>query len=147
MKNYIVWSYLWLYQCKACKREKIYAKRLSNRSTQEGALEVIYKQILQSARQRDLSCDLTEKDIQAMWDKQDGKCYYSGYPMEYNFVGSKPWTFSEKTKYQISMDRKNNAIWYLKSNCILCCTFINKMKWTLDDKEFVKVCKDIIARS
>ncbi len=86
MKNELVGSYRWLYECKECKKKRTYDKRLYSRMTIQGAIQVIYKQILQSARQRNLACDLAEKDIQTMWDKQDGKCYYSNYPMTYNFI-------------------------------------------------------------
>jgi hypothetical protein len=145
MKNDIVWSYRWLYECKECKKKRIANKRIYSRMTIQWAIQIIYKQILQSARQRNIACDLAEKDIQTMWDKQDGKCYYSNYSMMYNAVWWKEWTFSEKVKFQVSMDRKNNDLWYTKSNCVLCCTFINKMKNSLSDKEFLKVCEDVIG--
>lgn len=144
MKNDLIGSYRWLYECKDCKKQRIYNKRLYSRSTIQWAIQTIYKQLLQSSRQRKIACDLAEKDIQAMWDKQDGKCYYTAYPMTYNFIWFKEWSFSEKVKYQVSLDRKNNDIWYTKANCVLCCTFINKMKNSLDDKEFLQVCKDVV---
>lgn len=45
-----------------------------------------------------MASDLAEKDIEAIWNKQDGKCYYSNYPMQYN---------SDKNEFQITLDRKN----------------------------------------
>lgn len=147
MNNHLVWKYRWLYECKTCKKNRIYLSRLGQRNTLKWAIQLIYKQSSQSAKQRNLEHTLRESDIITMRENQDGKCYYSWYTMEYEFIGYKNDTFSERVKYQVSIDRKDNTLWYTKNNCVLCCTLINKMKNILDEKEFIQTCKDIIARS
>ena len=143
MTNDLIGRYQWLYECKECKKQRVATKRLYSSNTIQWAIQTIYKQVLQASRTLNLACDLAEKDIQAMWDKQDGKCYYSAYPMTYNSTLNKK--FPEKTKYQVFLDKKNPEWWFTKSNCVLCCTFINKMKNSLNEKEFLKVCEDVVG--
>lgn len=63
--------------------------------------------------------------------------------MEYGFIHYKPGKESDKTKRQISCDRLDNDRGYEKGNIVLCCTIVNKMKNTLSQEEFYKICKDI----
>ena len=142
MKNDIIWSYRWLYECLECKKTRIANKRLYSSNTVQWAIQTIYKNILQASRKQNMACDLAEKDIQAMWDKQDGKCYYTAYPMTYNLWLRKD--SPDAAKYYVTLDKKNPDWWFSKNNCVLCCSFVHKMKNSLNDKEFLQVCKDVI---
>ena len=64
------------------------ASRAQDRSSIELALIVIHRQIMQSAKQRGLDCELTHGDIVDLREKQDGKCYYSASPMEFCYIGT-----------------------------------------------------------
>ncbi|MDD3262768.1 MAG: hypothetical protein PHR61_02890 [Candidatus Absconditabacteria bacterium] len=143
MNNYRVGKYRYLYECKECKKNRIYSKRNQSRETIEGAIEIIIKQLEQGAKKRKISFNINGNDLLTLWNKQQGKCYYSGYPMEYEFIHYKPGKESDKTKRQISCDRLDNDRGYEKGNIVLCCTIINKMKNNLPQEEFFKICKDV----
>lgn len=142
--NPIAGKYRYLYECKQCKKNRIYEKRWTSRETFEGALGVIYSQLQSWAKQRRVAFHLKEMDLFDMWAQQKGKCYYTGYEMTYEFVNGKVGTWTEKTKYQVSCDRLDNDGWYTKDNCVLCCVIANKMKSTMSEEEFYKICNDIV---
>lgn len=141
--NPLVGKYRYLYECKQCKKDRIYSKRLDKRTSIEGAIDVIYTQIIHWAKQRSLEYIITKDNLMNIRNRQQGKCYYTGYPMQFEYIHYKEGKFNEKVKYQLSCDRLNNDLWYIPWNIVLCCTMANKMKWTLSEKEFYKVCKDI----
>ena len=144
MKNQLVGKYRYLYECKACKRKRTYQKREDKRKTIVWALEIIIKHLYQWAKKRNLSFNIEQKDLLDLREKQAGRCYYTNYPMTFNFIWHTKGKLNEKTKFQVSCDRIDNNVGYIKSNIVLCCTFINKMKWTLSEQEFYKVCQDIV---
>lgn len=144
IENPIAGKYRYLYECKQCKKDRIYEKRWTSRETIEWAIAVIYKQLVSWSKQRRLPFALQEKDIMDMRNKQKGRCYYTWYEMTYEFIHYKSWKFNEKVAYQVSCDRLDNDWWYTKDNCVLCCLVANKMKWTMPEDEFYKICNDII---
>ena len=144
IENPIAGKYRYLYECKQCKKDRIYAKRWVERQTFESALGVIYQQLQSSAKQRRMLFQLKEIDLFNMWENQKGKCYYTGYEMTYEFVHYKAWKFSEKTAYQVSCDRLDNEWSYTKDNCVLCCTVVNKMKGVMSEDGFYRICNDIV---
>lgn len=144
VNNYWVGKYRYLYECRECKKARIYKKRHQARETLAGALGVVYKQIKQGAKQRKLEFTLSLGDIEALWEQQKGLCYFTWYPMGYESIVLKPEKQSEKTKYQVSCDRLNPSIWYVQGNVVLCCSVVNRMKNILSEEEFYTVCKDII---
>ena len=146
LDNPRVGKYRYLYECKECKRTRIYQKRFVDRETIEWALWIIVKQLEQWAKKRNIDFEIKAEDLLNMWNKQGGKCYYTGYEMTYGFIHYNEWYQWDKTKWQVSCDRLDNSIGYKMSNVVLCCTVANKMKNTFSEKEFYKVCKDIISR-
>lgn len=146
LDNPWVWKYRYLYECKECKRSRIYKKRSDDRETIEWALGIIVKQLEQWAKKRNIDFHITTEDLLNMWNKQGGKCHYTWYDMTFSCVYFKEWKESDKTKYQVSCDRLDNDRWYERSNVVLCCTIANKMKNIMSEKEFYKVCADITSK-
>lgn len=147
LDNQLVGKYRYLYECKQCKRDRIYKGRDLLKTTIEWAMEVVHRQLYQWAKKRGLEFCVTYDDLLALRNKQQGRCYYSGYEMTYEFVGYKQnsnWT--EKAKTQLSCDRIDNTKWYILNNVVLCCTFVNHMKWSLPVEEFYRVCQDIVKK-
>ena len=147
LDNYWVWKYRYLYECKQCKKDRIYNKRAKDRETIDGALEIIIKQLEQWAKKRKISFNITIDDLLKLREKQGGNCYYTGYSMDFWYIGFKDWKESDKVKYQVSCDRIDNVIGYQRGNIVLCCTIANKMKNNLTPKEFYKICKDISEKN
>ncbi|MFA6255569.1 MAG: hypothetical protein WC606_00155 [Candidatus Absconditabacterales bacterium] len=146
LDNYWVGKYRYLYECKECKKNRIYQKRDKDRETIEGALQIIVKQLQQGAKNRKLGFSISSEDLLDLREKQQGKCYYTGYDMEYGCIHYKEGKESDKTKWQLSCDRLDNNRGYEKGNIVLCCTIANKMKNTFSQKEFYKICGDISAK-
>jgi len=144
MDNHWVGKYRYLYECKSCKKQRIYAKRFEERQTVEGAITAIYRQIRQWTKARNLEISITEQDLMDLWTKQGGKCYYTWYDMNYESIVHKQEKQSEKTQMQVSCDRLDPTLWYKQGNVVLCCTIVNKMKNVLTEKEFLNMCKDIV---
>jgi hypothetical protein len=60
--------------------------------------------------------------LKNLWIKQNGKCYYSNIPMNYN-----------KYEWKVSIERLNPKLGYIKDNVVLCCTEFNgSCQWSLD---------------
>ena len=143
MENPWVGKYRYLYECKQCKKERMMTRRSGQKSTLEWAIKMIHKQLICGAKQRNIGHTISEEDLRELWDAQQGKCHYTWYFMQYESMHSKEWRFNDKIMYQVSCDRINNNLGYEKNNIVLCCTIANKMKWTLSESEFFKICSDI----
>jgi hypothetical protein len=64
-------------------------------------------------KRKDLTHKITIIELLDMWKLQNGRCYYSNYPMNMN------------GDYQISLERKDNKLGYTKENCVLICLEFN----------------------
>lgn len=81
-----------------------------------------------SAKKRKLEFSLTLDELKNLWDKQKGKCYYTGIEMHYTYNNSSP--------KQMSLDRINSGIGYIIDNVVLCCQSINYAKHDYPLEEF-----------
>ena len=143
MHNLLVGRYQFLHECKSCKRSRMILQRQGARSTLEWALWVVYKQIIQWAKKRNISFEISVQDLIDLRSTQDGKCYYTGYYMEYELSYFKSWSQMDKSKFIVSCDRLDSWLWYQKENIVLCCAVINRMKSTLSYNEFLDLCQII----
>jgi hypothetical protein len=82
-----------------------------------------YKIYIYNAEQRKLKFNLTKIEAIKLFSK---KCYYCNVKNDVNGI-----------------DRMNNNIDYVKSNCVACCTTCNFMKGVLDSNTFIKLCEHI----
>lgn len=68
-------------------------------------------------------CNLTKNDLITIWNKQNGKCFYSGIQM----------TPESCSNWMCSLERLNDDKGYTIDNVVLICfEFNNGVKWTLD---------------
>ena len=79
---------------------------------------------------------LTLQDIKDQWEKQDGKCAYTGVQMTH--VGK-----NKKSPRQASLDRIDSSKGYEKHNVQFVCLAINLAKLDFSDKDFREFLKDI----
>jgi len=88
-----------------------------------------------NAERNSLKCkwELELGYIQALYEKQNGRCFYSGANM----------TFIPRSDFVISLDRIDSSIGYIKGNVVLCCADINYMKGPLDREKFILLCNYI----
>lgn len=98
-------------------------------------------QQLRSARLKrnpNIEFRITHEDVWRKYDLQEGKCALSGLTMENYRDGS-----GIKNPYNISIDRIESDLPYTPDNIQLVCQAINMMKGTLDDNEFIRLCRAV----
>lgn len=99
------------------------------------------KRHLTRGNNRKLEFNLTVKDLDELYENQEGYCYYSGrYLMLPDFsLGHK----YQQSDYDVSVDRIDANKGYTKENCVLCIRQINQMKMDLTVQEFYNLCNDV----
>lgn len=113
-------------QCRECYNKY----ELEYRNTFEGFMKRLIKCARRNGDVRSSkgrteagSFNLTYEYIIALWNWQNGRCYYSGIQMD-----PRPCT-----QWQCSLERINNDIGYIANNVILVCLEFNgRTKWSLD---------------
>lgn len=82
--------------------------------------------------------DLAEKDLINLYEKQEGKCHYTGIKLVSQSQDSRKFDL-------LSLDKKNPIDGYTIENVVFCCWGVNQMKRDLPYDEFIKICKAIAA--
>lgn len=66
--------------------------------------------------------DITYKDVMDLWNSQNGRCYYSGIPLNY-----------DKNEWRISIDRIDTSKGYTRDNIVLTCIELNSpIQWSVE---------------
>ena len=111
-------------------RDKISAKnrkRYSNPS-----LEKKFMMMLKTASEdkRKIKFSLSLEDIKSIWDKQNGRCVYTGLPL----------TPKGHQINTVSLDRIDSNGEYELKNVQLVCVAINRMKLDHSENTFIQLC-------
>ncbi len=129
--------------CKFCYKKKqskrrqanpSYDKEYSKRSQQNNIFKYRIKSAKYRAKKSDLEFNITETFIRNLYDKQNGKCFYSDIPMS---------LIISENNYSISIDRKDSNKGYTEENIVLCAWFVNTMKNNLSLESFFIIIKEI----
>lgn len=80
--------------------------------------------------------DITVDYLCDLYEKQEGKCYYTGELME--------WNMSKVQNNSLSLDRLDPDKGYMQGNLVFCCYKINSMKWNSNEKEFYQIMLQIL---
>ena len=75
------------------------------------------------------------QDLIDMYNKQDGKCYWSGLPLDAKFNKIKHHPFA------ISPERLDNSLPYDTTNVVLCRRMFNLGRMALPEKDFEEAMK------
>lgn len=81
---------------------------------------------------------ITYQDLQELWDKQGGLCYYSKQPMTLH-TGS----HRKPNHNRVSVDRYDNEKGYVKGNLRLCKWIANQAKGSGSSRTMIKFCNDV----
>lgn len=111
-------------KAKKLKQSKINSKKL----VEEYPLKALLSSIKSGAKNRKLDFEIDYEFIQKLWKIQKGLCYYTKVPMKL--------TARQKNPYQVSIDRIDSSLGYIKENTVLCCQSINYMKNDYSLKDF-----------
>jgi hypothetical protein len=126
--------------CKDCQCEK--SKKWA--STLDGFIKKLHLDMRHNAKKRakELNIEISCQDIKELYHKQKGLCALTGMQMTTD-------TYMTKgnqhiiNKMNISIDRINSDLGYIKENIQLVGAMINRMKSDLTNKEFVDFCSVI----
>lgn len=88
------------------------------------------------ALRMDIEFDITVSDIEKMLDKQEGKCFYTGFEMDIRNEKAEPRVANRKT---ISIDRIDSEGGYTVDNIVLVCAIVNSMKSSMTQEEFLNI--------
>lgn len=82
--------------------------------------------------------DIEYEYLHRIFDKQEGKCAYTGKTMTNFRDGS-----GRRNPDNISIDRIDPDKGYEEGNIQLICHNVNMMKWILTDAEFKAICRQV----
>jgi hypothetical protein len=100
------------------------------RSTLKGRLTIC---LSKAKRRRKCTIDLVW--LISQWEKQKGKCYYTGWQMELN---------SDLTNFHPTLERLDSSKDYTPENVVLCCRQTNWAKNSYSMKDFIEMCRAVI---
>ncbi len=123
------------YECKACNKET----KAVYRQTYTGYMKQLAQHAKRNAKKRGDAgrndagvCEICFDDLDEMWTKQNGRCYYSNIPMNI-----------DRNDWKVSVERLDPSQGYTKQNTALCCIeFNNSSQWSLDK---IQEMKNILA--
>ena len=104
----------WCRQCKA-------SHRLVYDRTLRGNAFVLARKAKWRSKSKGFACQLTMQDILDMLLEQQGKCFYSGMPME---------ILTPHSHWRMSLERTNNYDGYTRGNCVLAACEFNSSDYT-----------------
>lgn len=84
----------------------------------EHRLRYVIQLGIQRAKKKGISFNLTLPFLLALWEKQKGKCAYSGVPLEYQ----------DNRPHTVSLDRIDSSKEYTEDNVQFVCTIVNYLK-------------------
>lgn len=96
----------------------------------KGEFTLILKNIRNRAKDKNYENNLNESILQDLWDKQNGKCTYTGTSL------IKPSYNKRKTPETASIDRIDSSRGYVANNIQFVAYSINMAKSDFDDKTF-----------
>jgi hypothetical protein len=120
--------------CKACFASYPCVKRgykksgIKRKTDLETTLLAKESGIRQRTKHINVPCDLPRGYLKELFDKQNGKCFYSGIDISISAGVSSPTS--------ISVDRLNPRLGYTVGNIVLCANSINNCKFTMTVDEF-----------
>jgi len=118
-------------KCKACRSA---GRRKRMTTSPYSYISNLYSQ-LAYRRKKTHNFDIDRDDLYRIYDKQEGRCEYTGVSMTH---------IKDGTGYHlsnISIDRINNDLGYVQGNIALVCLSCNMMKYTMELKDLIKWCK------
>lgn len=85
---------------------------------------------------RNLEFSIDYDYITELWNKQNGKCYYTNVDMKLIALTKNP--------FQVSIDRIDSSKGYIVGNIVLCCQSINYMKNDYSLTDFIEFYNSVI---
>jgi hypothetical protein len=124
-----------------CKSPNLNYKEKREEIGEDYPFHVLLNLYKKNAKARGILFELTISDLKDQFNKQDGKCCYTGQDM------TVPANFLRIFDPEIaSIDRINPDMGYIQSNIQLTTKKINFMKYRMSHEEFISTCHLIVER-
>lgn len=91
------------------------------------------------SKKKGLDFDITPKYLLEMWDRQNGRCFYTGELLSLD-RGHGKWS-------SLSLDRKDPSVGYVKGNVVWTSREVNSSKGTRTMDEFFDFCRRVVKCS
>lgn len=117
-------------RCRKCEAHRSMERR--HRQTLDGRLNSILRWTNRWSSRNGFPCEMTFDFLRRLFDRQSGKCFYSGVIMT-------SWSGPDV----ISIDRVDPNKPYTVDNVVLCRWMINSMKSSFRVGDFIKACSDV----
>lgn len=95
-----------------------------------------YRGAYRRALKKSLPFCLSVSDIKEAFDKQNGRCYYSGIEMHIKKKNTK----ELHDPYKMTLDCINPEKGYVAGNVVWCLYCINSFKQKMEKKEMMQIC-------
>lgn len=125
--------------CKTCKTIQ-YNKRKENNRGKKDLNRLLLERwhgLKDRAKRTGHTIDFKWEFLLELWNKQNGLCAISSIPMTFTMNSGRVFT-------NVSIDRKDSNIGYLKENIQLVCMAVNQMKSDMEMSELLYFCKQIL---
>lgn len=122
--------------CISCEKIRGVKKFKTRQKKQTSSLEnFLNSKIRESLQRKHLENELTLELLMDIYNKQNGKCFYSGRELQI--------TRRNLSIDSLSIDRIDSSRGYVKDNVVLCSSVANFMKQNYNLNVFLEVCKQI----
>lgn len=107
---------------------------LKYKATMMGRIRTLLARAKHAAKHRGHEFTLTPVKLLDIWLTQNGRCYYSGLPMN----------FTTKHPHLVSVERLDNSLGYVDGNVVLACWCVNRARNILTKDQLLEMCKAIV---
>jgi len=125
-------------KCFLSHRVKVY------RSHRNSSSKIWLSHFLWSKRCRSrkvkMGCELTIEYLEYLWERQGGRCYYTGIEL------SPPIAGTGRNMMSASLNRLDSSKGYVKRNVVWCCWACNLGKSDMSMDQYVHICKMVVDR-
>ena len=108
---------------------------------------IMFGRAIQNARNRskkkNIPFELTKEYIVDLFERQDGRCYYSDIKL--NIVKKN----KERTHdpFKMSLDCVDSNLGYVKDNVVWCAYCVNALKLKMSKEDMIDVCRHIVKKA
>lgn len=108
---------------------------------------IMFGRAVQNARNRakkkEIPFELTKEYIVALFEEQDGKCFYSDVKL--NIVKKN----KDRTHdpFKMSLDCVVPDLGYVKGNVVWCAYCVNALKLKMSKEDMIEVCRHIVKKA
>jgi hypothetical protein len=101
------------------------------------------KMAKKNAKAKGKECTITAQYLKDLWEKQDGRCPYAGWELNYPSTTRK-WISYKLHPRQASLDRIDSSLGYVPGNVQFVSVIANYAKNSFSENELLKFCKAVV---